>query len=74
MPLRLLLQRRDDGDGPTRAHLDLTCDDPSAESFRHVALGATIERRHEFWTVLRDPAGRQYCVTSRNPDTGRLPS
>jgi hypothetical protein len=26
----------------------------------------------DFWTVLTDPAGLVYCVTDRDPATGRL--
>lgn len=66
MPLRLLLQRT----GGTRAgmHLDLACADVPAEVARHVALGASVVRRVPGdWTTLRDPAGREYCVTARWP-------
>lgn len=70
MPLRLLLQRRQEGDEPTRAHLDLACDDRSTEEIRHLDLGAGISDRREHWTVLRDPAGRLYCLTDRDPRTG----
>jgi len=69
MPLRLLLQRVADG-GPVRAHLDLACDDVPAEMERHEALGATVTRRTELWTTLRDPAQREYCITSRDPWSG----
>ncbi len=72
MPLRLLLQRRHEGAGPTRAHLDLACDDREAEEVRHQGLGAVLAGRRELWTVLRDPAGREYCLTSRDPGTGLL--
>lgn len=64
MPLRLLLQRT----GATAAgmHLDLACDDVPAEVARHVELGAVVVRRVPGdWTTLRDPAGREYCVTAR---------
>jgi len=71
LPLRLLLQRVN-GDGPVRAHLDLACDDVVAETARHEALAATVVRRVEAWTTLRDPAGRDYCITSRDPISGRL--
>ena len=63
MPLRLLLQRT--GGGAAGMHLDLACDDVPAEVARHVALGASIVRVTGWWTTLRDPAGREYCVTSR---------
>ncbi len=67
MPLRFLLQRLDDEQSVVTAHLDLSSDDVDAEVERHVALGATVVRRHQHWTSLRDPAGRGYCVTSRKP-------
>lgn len=72
-PVRLLLQRLGEPDGPTRAHLDWSTTDREAETQRHVTLGATVESTHEWWTVLSDPVGRRYCVTDRDPDTGVLP-
>ncbi|GAA2900308.1 hypothetical protein Acy02nite_83210 [Actinoplanes cyaneus] len=69
IPMRLLLQRLDDG--PAGVHLDLACDDVPAEVARHEALGATVVRRLPGdWTTLRDPAGRAYCVTARPPRRG----
>ena len=65
-PLQLLLQRLDD-EQPAGAHLDLAADDREAEVARHVALGATEVGPGRGWTVLRDPAGARYCVTSRPP-------
>jgi len=39
-----------------------------AEVERHVGLGASVVRRVPGdWTTLRDPAGREYCVTGRAP-------
>ncbi len=70
--LDILLQRTDDEDGPVTAHLDLGTTDRWAEVARHVALGAAAEPDEEFWTVLADPTGRRYCVTTRDPATGRL--
>jgi hypothetical protein len=66
-PLNLLLQRLDASDGPVRAHLDLSADDRQAEIRRHEQLGATVERVHEGWTVMRPPAGPVYCITRRVP-------
>lgn len=66
-PLRWLLQRLDEETGETRAHLDLCCDDRAAEEARHVALGATVVRRYDGWTVLTDPVGTTYCITGRTP-------
>ncbi|WP_211192211.1 VOC family protein [Actinoplanes sp. TBRC 11911] len=66
MPLRLLFQRL--GSGAARMHVDLACDDVDAEVVRHRALGAVVVRRVVGeWTTLRDPAGREYCVTARSP-------
>lgn len=70
MPLRLLVQRLDDA-GPgaaVTAHVDLACDDTSAEVRRHEALGATVVRQADGWTTLQDPAGLEYCVTGRDPN------
>jgi Glyoxalase-like domain len=72
MPLRLLLQRLDDGDGPCRAHPDLACDDVAAERERHEELGARVVRTTGYWTTLTDPVGLAYCITSRDPGTGTL--
>ncbi|BAL89378.1 hypothetical protein AMIS_41580 [Actinoplanes missouriensis 431] len=66
MPVRLLVQRT--GGAVAGVHVDLACDDVDAEVARHVALGASVVRRvPEDWTTLRDPAGREYCVTARSP-------
>jgi hypothetical protein len=67
LPLRWLVQRLDDPGGPVRAHLDLGCDDRTAETARHVGLGASVVRVHDEWTVLTDPVGTTYCITDRNP-------
>jgi hypothetical protein len=56
----------------SRAHLDLACDNMLAERTRHEAFGATTVRSTTNWTTLRDPAGMEYCITRRNPDTGTL--
>lgn len=74
LPLDVLLQRLDAA-GPAAvvaAHLDLGTTDRAAEVARHVALGARSGAIEEFWTVLTDPAGMVYCVTDRDPRTGRL--
>jgi hypothetical protein len=75
LPLRLLLQRLDNaGSGAAAtAHLDLACDDVAAEQSRHEALGAELVRVMPNWTTLRDPAGLAYCITRRDPGTGKLP-
>jgi hypothetical protein len=70
--LDLLLQRLDDHAGPVRAHLDLGTTDRAAEVTRHLALGATALATEEFWTVMAAPDGLRYCITDRDPRTGRL--
>ncbi len=74
MPLRLMFQRLDRAEPstPIGAHLDLASDDQHADVAEHVRLGATHVRRAEHWVTLRDPAGREYCITARDPHTGRL--
>ena len=72
MPLRILLQRRDEGSGPVTAHLDIATTDRDAEVARHEALGAAVDGGGPRWTRLRDPAGMLYCVTDRDPVTGLL--
>jgi len=65
VPLQFLLQRLDDEQPVATAHLDLACDDRASEVERHERLGATVVRRTNGWTTMRDPSGRQYCVTDR---------
>lgn len=72
MPFRLLLQRLGEQSGPVRAHLDLSTTDRAAEVERHEGIGARVERTHEHFTVLTDPAGSPYCITDRDPETGML--
>ena len=68
-PLQLLLQRLDEPDGQVRAHLDLATNDRTAETDRHVALGAEVRDVRGGWTVLADPTGAAYCITDRTPET-----
>ncbi len=70
-PVRLLLQRLDDP-APARMHVDLACADVPAATAYHCSVGASIVARHEFWTVMRDPSGEVYCLTRRDPFTGRV--
>lgn len=67
LPLRLLLQRLGEEDGPVRAHVDLACSDRATDTERHVAAGARVVAVNAFWTVLTDPVGRVYCLTDRSP-------
>lgn len=72
MPLRILLQRLEEAEGPVRAHLDLATSDRAAETDRHRELGARVEATRAHWTVLGDPGGALYCITDRDPYTGLL--
>lgn len=67
IPLRLLFQRLDEEDGAVRGHVDLACADRAADVARHVAAGAEVVGVWGFWTVMRDPVGRVYCLTDRSP-------
>lgn len=71
LPIRVLLQRVDD-ERPATAHLDLACSDRKAVRIRHEGIGATFVADGTHWTVMRDPAGGTYCLTGRDPETGRL--
>ncbi|HEY7260501.1 MAG TPA: VOC family protein [Trebonia sp.] len=69
MPVRLLLQRLDDA-APgqrVRAHVDIGATDVASEVARHTGLGARVTATLPYWTVLADPAGREYCVVLRRP-------
>lgn len=71
IPLRVLLQRLGEQDGPVRAHLDWAAGtERDAVVARHQSLGARVEGRRRGWVVLVDPAGLRYCVTARDPATG----
>ena len=72
LPIRLLLQRLDT-QAPAAVHVDLACADVEAAAAYHRSLGAQVVAEQPFWTVLRDPAGQLYCLTGRDPETGRLP-
>lgn len=68
--LQILLQRLDDEASVVVGHLDICSDDLDAEVRRHQDLGAMVVGQYEWWTVLRDPSGRAYCITAR-PATPR---
>ena len=65
--MRFLLQRLGEPTGTARAHLDVATLDRTATREAHVAAGARVVSDHEFWTVMRDPVGRTYCLTDRRP-------
>ncbi|WP_026877832.1 VOC family protein [Jiangella gansuensis] len=47
-----------------RIHLDIEAVDRDTEVRRLEALGATVHRRLERWTVMLDPEGNEFCVAS----------
>jgi predicted enzyme related to lactoylglutathione lyase len=60
-----------------RMHLDLRpLDSMAAEVERSVALGATVQGRVDvegnFWTVMLDPEGNEFCIL-RGPEDGWAP-
>lgn len=69
LPVRILLQRREQAgaNDAVTAHLDLACSDVPALTERHIAAGARVLARFPYWTAMADPAGRPYCLTSRDP-------
>jgi len=76
MPVRLLLQRLDDA-APgqrVRAHVDIGSTDVAGEVARQVGLGARVTGTFQHWTVLADPAGREYCVVARRPPRAAGPA
>lgn len=74
IPLRLLLQRlgEDDGASAVRGHPDVACADRLADLPRWEAAGAEEVGRFPWWSVMRDPAGLVFCLTDRDPVTGRV--
>jgi hypothetical protein len=66
LAVRVILQRLGGTDrGPrARAHVDFGCTDPDALDM-HVGLGARVVRALDHWTVLTDPAKREYCLVNR---------
>lgn len=71
LPVRVLLQRRDAPAAPG-AHIDVACggEVPRIRAY-HERLGARWVANGEQWQVMRDPAGGLYCLTERDPDSGR---
>jgi hypothetical protein len=48
-----------------RLHLDVSVSDRPAEVARLTALGASLARETESYTVMRDPEGNEFCVVER---------
>ncbi len=70
-PARILLQRLDGDRTTVAAHLDLAARDRSSEIARHQRLGARRIGDFEHWTSMLAPSGHVYCITDRDPATGR---
>ncbi len=68
----ILLQRLEEAAGTVRAHPDLATADRAADVRRHVTLGASLGAVRARWTVLTAPGGQVYCLTDRDPATGRV--
>ncbi|MGV9709758.1 VOC family protein [Gordonia sp. NPDC003424] len=73
LAIGILLQRNGPECDSLRAtgHLDLATTSVDDEVSRHEGWGARVIERMPKWTVMADPVGRRYCITSRNPRTGR---
>jgi len=59
--LNLAVQRLGEGT-PSRIHLDIESDNPSAEIDRLIGLGATAVQREEDFAIMQDPGGLVFCV------------
>jgi hypothetical protein len=75
IPVRLLLQRRDHADplDQVAGHVDFACASREPLAARHAVSGARILSVFRNWTTMADPTGRLYCLTGRDPQTGKLP-
>ena len=65
LPVRLQVQPTE-REQPTSGHLDLACSDRTLVRAWHERNGATVVAEHPQWTVMRDPAGGVYRLTSRD--------
>ncbi|QRM34875.1 VOC family protein [Microvirga sp. VF16] len=50
-----------------RLHFDIAAADLAVEVSRLVALGATVVRETDGYTVLNDPEGNNFCVVQEAP-------
>ncbi|WP_067664743.1 VOC family protein [Nocardia miyunensis] len=73
LPIRILLQRLTQDRSPA-AHLDLACSNREDVAAWHQDLGARRIDEGAAWTVMRDPVGGIYCLTDRDPVTGKAKS
>lgn len=70
--LRILLQRLESDHGEVNAHLDFAVADRASQTVRHVATGAQVVNVMDRWTVMRAPDRQVYCLTDRDPTSGRV--
>lgn len=56
--------RRGERPARNRVHLDIAADNREREVARLISLGATFVRETADYTVLNDPEGNNFCVTS----------
>jgi hypothetical protein len=56
--------RRGERPARNRVHLDIAASDREREVARLISLGATFVREAVGYTVLNDPEGNNFCVTS----------
>ena len=71
-PPRILLQRLDDDAPRVMAHLDFAVRDRQAQIRHHESISARRIDDFERWTQMRAPSGHVYCLTDRDPGTGRI--
>lgn len=76
LPVRLLFQRRDSAGplDPVSGHVDFASACRELLAPRHAASGARVVSAFPHWTTMADPTGRPYCLTGRDPETGKLPA
>lgn len=53
----------------TRIHFDITTDNMDAEVARLEGLGATRQAKKDFWWIMQDPSGNEFCVVAYWIDT-----
>jgi hypothetical protein len=59
------------GEVPKQIHLDLSVDDLASAEAEAVALGAlkaAVQPEPERWTVMIDPAGHPFCLSTQIPE------
>ncbi len=72
--LRLIVQRTGDETSVVGCHLDIAARNVAAVVSYLESVGATAVAGLDGWSVMRDPTGVEFCVTARDPATGRSTS